>query len=87
MAVRGVSSAVWLLTFGLMESQMNERDRLDVLVKLTLEARSEAFIKKQLAMTSENKKAPQLPELDTVRKQAKLRQPVNNDCLSYTYGL
>nr|WP_315494245.1 hypothetical protein [uncultured Rhodoferax sp.] len=66
---------------------MNERERLDVLVKLSLEARSESFIKKQLAMAQGNEKARQLPELEAVRNRAHVRQPVNNDCLNYTYGL
>ncbi len=78
---------LWLPTFDFMESQMNERERLDVLVKLSLEARSESFIKKQLAMTQGNEKARQLPELEAVRNREHVRQPVNNDCLNYTYGL
>ncbi len=78
---------LWLPTFDFVESQMNERERLDVLVKLSLESRSESFIRKQLAMIQGNEKARQLPELEAVRHRAQMRQPVNNDCLNYTYGL
>ena len=66
---------------------MNERERLGVLVKLALEARSETFIKRQLAKTQGNEKVRQLPELQTVQQRVRVSQSVNNDCLNYTYGL
>lgn len=66
---------------------MNERERLDVLVRLALEARSESFIKRQLAKAQENGNARQLPELQSVVRRAQANEAVSYDCLNYTYGL
>lgn len=66
---------------------MNERERLDVLVKLALESRNEASIRSQLAKVQADNKVRSHPALDGVLSRAKARQLDNSDRLNYTYGL
>lgn len=74
-------------TFDLVESQMKERERLDVLVKLAVESRSETSLGSQLTKVQDHGKVRSLPALDGVLNRAKARQADINNRQNYTYGL
>lgn len=74
-------------TFDLVESQMNERERIEVLVRLAVESRNEASIRSQLVKVHAQDKVRSLPALEGVLSRAKARQSDNSDRLNYTYGL
>lgn len=74
-------------TFDLVESQMKERERLDVLVKLAMESRSETSLGSQLAKVQDNGKVRSFPALEGVLNRAKARQSDISNRLNYTYGL
>lgn len=74
-------------TFDLVESQMNERERLEILVRLAVESRNESSIRSQLTKVHAQDKVRSLPALEGVLCRAKARQSNTSDRLNYTYGL
>lgn len=66
---------------------MKERERLDVLVKLAMESRSETSLGSQLTKVEDYGKVRSLPALEGVLNRAKARQSDISNRLNYTYGL
>jgi hypothetical protein len=70
-----------------MESQMSERERLDVLVKLALESRDNSFIKDEMAKAQMQSKNRVLPSFQAALRRTNASPKNSHERLNYTYGL